>query len=414
MEFTVPGRAETEKVSIFKKGECVEEDLKRLVGNEIRVRANGEGLAKLQVVKVYHTLDTEQSCQRLALKVQVEGKVTYTEEVLEDYSAYEDYGPAAKPEGEARRRKKREEPLSEIEWFDARTRRRRDTGQSDKPPAAFTYTVCISHDPSMNLSGMAIVDITLLSGFEVDTEDLDKLKDLSDQYISHYETTQGRVLLYFDEVPVLEDCVQFGARQTVPIGLVQPASATFYDYYEPGRRCTVFYSAPRRSAMVSTLCSGEVCQCAEKPCYKERKSYDTEVSKKTRVDHACYFPTVQYGYTVEVVNVSQVSNFEKYQATVISVLRANSDEGVAPGAIRTFAKRNQCKGELKAGKKYLIMGNDGLTTDTRGHLQYLLDSVSWVEELPDFGSKCDAKRYRRYCDEMKGFLADYQIDGCKQ
>ncbi|MBN3323245.1 CO4 protein, partial [Atractosteus spatula] len=238
----------------------------RLVGNEIRVRANGEGMAKLQVVKVYHTLETEQSCRRLALKVQVEGKVTYTEEVLEDYSAYEDYGPAAKPEGEGKRRKKREEPLSEIEWFDARTRRRRDTGQSDKPPAAFTYTVCISHDPSMNLSGMAIVDITLLSGFEADTEDLDKLKDLSDQYISHYETTQGRVLLYFDEVPVLEDCVQFGARQTVPIGLVQPASATFYDYYEPERRCTVFYSAPRRSAVVSTLCSGEVCQCAESEC----------------------------------------------------------------------------------------------------------------------------------------------------
>ena len=30
-------------------------------------------------------------------------------------------------------------------------------------------------------------------------------------------------------------CVSFGARQTVKIGLIQPASATFYDYYEPGR-----------------------------------------------------------------------------------------------------------------------------------------------------------------------------------
>lgn len=100
------------------------------------------------------------------------------------------------------------------------------------------------------------------------------------------------------------------------MGLVQPASAVLYDYYNPGEhagalwrlgvgahvghrrpgqgtvagescgpqdgtqtgggvtcpntpllfseyRCSVFYGAPTKSKLLSTLCSADVCQCAE-------------------------------------------------------------------------------------------------------------------------------------------------------
>lgn len=36
------------------------------------------------------------------------------------------------------------------------------------------------------------------------------------------------------QVPTSRECVGFGAVQEVPVGLVQPASATLYDYYNPG------------------------------------------------------------------------------------------------------------------------------------------------------------------------------------
>lgn len=144
-----------------------------------------------------------------------------------------------------------------------------------------------------------------------------QLKESPEKYISHYEVSYGRVLLYFNEVSrdlkyisinkhfthlILKDffsfqlidseeCIRFSAKQKVPIGLLQPAPALFYDYYEPGlflfkfsikrasllnlkvtsictsvadRKCTVFYSAPQRSKMVSKLCSEDVCQCAER------------------------------------------------------------------------------------------------------------------------------------------------------
>lgn len=36
------------------------------------------------------------------------------------------------------------------------------------------------------------------------------------------------------QVPTSRECVGFGAVQEVAVGLVQPASATLYDYYNPG------------------------------------------------------------------------------------------------------------------------------------------------------------------------------------
>lgn len=101
-----------------------------------------------------------------------------------------------------------------------------------------------------------------------------------------------------------QECVGFGAVQDVAVGLVQPASAVLYDYYNPGEhtgdtrevwdrwqgspaaprdwraergdcaltprsafspehKCSVFYGAPTKSKLLSTLCSGDVCQCAE-------------------------------------------------------------------------------------------------------------------------------------------------------
>lgn len=101
-------------------------------------------------------------------------------------------------------------PRSAIEWFDARTRRRRDTQKSSDNKIMYevcirsgqhntislhhcclklsgygavmhvtlrlTVLVCLfncSHSLERKLTGMAIADITLLSGFEPKTEDLD-------------------------------------------------------------------------------------------------------------------------------------------------------------------------------------------------------------------------------------------------
>ncbi|KAL0985509.1 hypothetical protein UPYG_G00157810 [Umbra pygmaea] len=399
-----------ENMVLDNKGVPIEQDLKKLVGKkDIGVKLTGQGKAKMKVTKAYYLLDPSDDCQHLSITVKVTGVVKYTAKVTEEYNYYnEDYGNEGEERGE-----EEDVPRSAIEWFDARTRRRRDTQQSLDAQNHVEYEVCFKY--SRNLTGMAIVDITLLSGFQAQLEDLDKLKAQPEQYISHYEQSHNKVLLYFNMIEP-DDCVTFRAKQLVPVGLLQPAPATIYDYYEPDRKCTTFYAAPKRSKMVSTLCDGDVCQCAERPCHKERKTFEEnakKITKENRFEHACFTPTVDYGFIVQVERVNVKSNFELYTTNVTNVLRATGDVNLEESKVRVFARRLQCKGQMEPGKKYLIMGKDGLTTDTNGQMQYLLESNTWLEQVPN-EKVCKAHKSRLACDHFNNFVSEYKLNGCSQ
>ncbi|XP_054476945.1 complement C4-B isoform X2 [Anoplopoma fimbria] len=408
-EFTVQGKQDIVKLALENRKEKVEKDLKKFSGNTIMVQLTGNGETKLKIVKAYQLLDPKDDCDQVSISVTVEGKVKYNAEIIKNYEYYDDYDNNEEKDVRV--------PRSAIEWFDARTRNRRELDNNLNSDEAVTYRICVSRSLNSNLTGMAIADITLLSGFEVETQDLDRLREKPEQYISHYEVSYGRVLLYFNELFETEECISFDAKQRVPIGLLQPAPAVFYDYYEPDRKCTVFYSAPQRSKMVSKLCSEDVCQCAERPCHKIQNTFRSEssrgITKNDRMQHACFFPTVDYAYMVEVLNVSMKSNFELYTMNVNEVLRSHGDFLVNENSIRVFAKRRQCKGQLDVGKQYLIMGKDGSTTDSNGMIQYLLESNTWVERKPS-EEQCKKSAHKNTCKGFKVFTDEYKIDGCVQ
>nr|AIA08678.1 complement component 4 [Miichthys miiuy] len=409
-EFTVPGRSDIVRLALERKKDKVETDLKKFKGNNIIVQLTGNGDVKLKVAKAYQLLDSKDDCNQVSIRVTVEGKVQYTAKVIEVYEYYDDYDNNEDAETRV--------PRSTIEWFDARTRSRRDLDKNLNSEGTVTYTVCVSHSLNRNLSGMAVADITLLSGFNVIIEDLEKLKAEPERYISHYEVSHGRVLIYFNELFDSEECISFDAQQIVPIGLLQPAQAVFYDYYEPDVKCTVFYSAPQRSKLVSKLCSEDVCQCAERPCHKIQQTFKQQnggrrITKDNRLQHACFFPIVDYAYMVEVVNVSIKSNFEMYKMNVKDVLRSHGDILVNENSVRMFAKRRQCKGQLDLGTQYLIMGKDGATTDIHGMMQYLLESNTWIERKPS-EEECKKTKYKMTCRQFNDFTNEYKIDGCRQ
>ncbi|XP_051812463.1 complement C4-B [Acanthochromis polyacanthus] len=405
-EFSVPERKSIITLALENGKEKVETDLKKLAGKNIQVQFKGKGDVKLKVEKAYHLMEPKDDCPEMSINVTVEGKVKYTDKILADYNYYSDYD-AAEEEGTR-------VPRSAIEWFDARTRTTRDLDNNLKSDNVVKYKVCVR--PIGNLTGMAIADITLLSGFMASIKDLDKLTQL-EQYVAHYEVSYGKVLLYFNKIYEGTECIEFDAEQTVPVGLLQPAPAVFYDYYEPNRKCTVFYSAPRRSKMISKLCSGDVCQCAERPCHKLQHTFKSQtrgrVTKNDREQHACFFPTVDYAYIVEVLSVSETSNFELYKTKIVDVLRSNGDLHVSENSIRVFVKRFQCKGQLDPGKMYLIMGKDGTTNDSTGSMQYLLESNTWVEKKP-LPEDCKKSAHRRGCAGFDAFTTEYKVDGCRQ
>ncbi|CAJ1061688.1 complement C4-B isoform X2 [Xyrichtys novacula] len=407
--FTVQGRRDIVKLDLESKKDKVEKDLKKFAGQRISVDVTGKGGTKLKIVKAYHLLEPNDDCKQLSIRVTVEGKVKYTAKVVENYDYYEDYDNVEEKEVRI--------PRSAIEWFDAHSRSRRDLDNNMNSDESLTYEVCVTRSLYNNLTGMAIADITLLSGFEAVTEDLDRLKEEPERYISHYEVSFGKVLLYFNELFDTEECIRFSAIQTVPIGLLQPAPAVFYDYYEPDRKCTVFYSAPRRSKLISTLCSEDVCQCAERPCHKIQTTFKQERGRgrneNKRLQHACFSPTVDYAYIVEVLNVSMKSNFELYRLTINEVLKSHGDIRVDANAIRVFAKRRHCKGQLDLGKQYLIMGKDGSTTDSNGMMQYLLESNTWVERKPS-EEECAKTANKPACNKFNLFTDTYKVNGCRQ
>ncbi|KAM9310020.1 LOW QUALITY PROTEIN: complement C4-B [Pholidichthys leucotaenia] len=358
-KLTTSGRNEIVTLSLEDRNEKVETDLKKLKGGTITVEFTGKGEVKFKIVKAYHLLQPPNDCEHLSLSVKVEGKVEYTAHITQNYDYYDYYTNQEK--------QKRKE----------------------------------NHDQQ-------------LSGFDV----LCQLKQPGEQYITHYEESDGRLLIYFNELYSQKECISFNAKQLVPVGLLQPASAVFYDYYEPDRRCTVFYSAPKRSRMVSKLCSEDVCQCAERPCHKLQDTFKSinrrwEIRKHTRVQHACAFPTADYTYIVKVHSIDVKSNFELYNTTVTEVLQTKSERTMSKNSVCVFAKRLQCKVKLEVGETYLIMGKYLPTKGLNRKIPYLLESSTWVEKVPS-DDECKKSAHRIPCKEFKEFVDEYKLNGCTE
>ncbi|KAG5269340.1 hypothetical protein AALO_G00200920 [Alosa alosa] len=209
----------------------------------------------IKVVQNYRSLKRPDSaCDEFFLNVTVEGEVEF--EPIPDFDNLYDY---LNFDGEM---PQKDDPMSRMDWFDLRTRRKRQAPAQEKKEKSLTYTVCYGMLKGVS-KGMVIVDISLLSGLIVNVKDLEEKVKSTEKYIDHYDLGSNRVYLYFNQITDTTECLQFTAEQIVPIGLVQPAVAVIYDYYTPTKKCGVFYSAPHRSTMVSKLCDGDLCACAE-------------------------------------------------------------------------------------------------------------------------------------------------------
>uniref|UniRef100_A0A8C7ER97 C4a anaphylatoxin n=1 Tax=Neovison vison TaxID=452646 RepID=A0A8C7ER97_NEOVI len=345
------------------------------------------------------------------LLITVMGHVEYTREANEDYEDYVYEELPAKDDPDAG-----SQTVTPLELFERRrNRRRREApGVPDDQESRVQYTVCIWRNGKEGLSGMAIADITLLSGFSALRADLEKLTSLSDRYVSHFETEGPHVLLYFDSVPTSRECVGFGAVQEVPVGLVQPASAAVYDYYNPERKCSVFYGAPTKSKLLSTLCSADVCQCAEGKCPRQRRALERGLQDEAgyRMKFACYHPRVNYGFQVKVLREDSRAAFRLFETRITQVLHFTKDTKATVRQTRNFLVRASCRLRLEPGKEYLIMGLDGVTFDLKGDPQYLLDSNTWVEEMPS-ERLCQSTRHRAACAQLSNFLQEYGTQGCQ-
>ncbi|NXU49474.1 CO4 protein, partial [Turnix velox] len=391
-----PGRQEDYSITLTGSDEAVQKQLEFELGRKLEISVHGRGNGTMSILKVYRSSELKNNtCNDLILTVEMEGSFMHSEAAYSDEN--EDYEDAIVAE------KTGFEPLSNIEWFDIHRRRKRDVISPSKVET-LQYNVCVRSTGS-NPPKMSLVDLSLLSGLEPDTKDLEQLVMSSDQYIQHYEYKKGKVLLYFGELTSGPDpdCVSFGAKQINPMGLVQPANAILYDFYNPDRKCSVFYSAPKHSAMLSKVCHANVCQCAEGPCPRRRSTFSKNISQTTRSTFACYDPITDYAYEVELLNSTQKNVFDYYEAKIHRILKATGDESIQVGVTRQFLTRSTCKLNMVTGKRYLLMGKDGQTVDCNNKMQYFLDAQAWIEKIPE-DSECRATLHRQPCAHLQDFI----------
>uniref|UniRef100_A0A3P9MSZ3 NTR domain-containing protein n=1 Tax=Poecilia reticulata TaxID=8081 RepID=A0A3P9MSZ3_POERE len=233
-------------------------------------------------------------------------------------------------------------------------------GISDEDRKTYKLKIDVLYKDRNRDATMSILDIGLLTGFTVDTQDLNLLSTGPDRTIARYEmntvlSERGSLIIYLDKVSHTQpEEISFRIHQTLKVGVLQPAAVSVYEYYEH------FFISSKRAMLKSPCISYNVSErCNMQKRY--RNSTDERIAK-----------------ICENTGTSKIDFGKKQQVGPI--------DADAVGKLRTFFSRQYCREalNLEKGKTYLIMGssNDILRDNQKQIFQYLLGERTWIEYWP--------------------------------
>ncbi|XP_072115083.1 complement C4-A-like [Mobula birostris] len=371
-------RSSMSKIELRRRNLLTQKELKFPLGKKVLVEISGHGKGKLNLRKEYNLLEeATNSCDKLHLSVAIKSSLKYNQPRHNKYNI----------------RKRRAASGTQTVFYEVCTRW---SSQSRN---------------DLSATGMAVVDITLLSGLEPDMDYLNQLKNGVEQYISNYEYMKGRLLLYLESIQERKTCIIFPAKQIVPLGLMQPAHATLYDFYDPSTKCTITYNAPKENPLVSKLCDGQICTCAEGPCPKITQILEVDLEDSPRTTFACYTPIVDYVYRVQLVNQTSLGYFDSYIMSINDVFKIHDNDNIQKNDVRAFINRKSCQLQIKRDTEYLVMGKIGKGIDVTGKMQYLLSDTTWIEAIPP-AATCNLRTYRESCQHLNTFFDNLLMYGC--
>ncbi|XP_051898247.1 complement C3-like [Pristis pectinata] len=263
-------------------------------------------------------------------------------------------------------------------------------------------------------SSMVILDISMLTGFSPDTNDLGQLKNGIEDYISRFEldkalSTRGSLIIYLDSVSNLEDtCIAFKVHQFYKVGFIQPASVKIYEYYDTTKSCTRFYNVPGNSGMLSKICQGDVCKCAEGSCV----SVKTKRENPAKREEMSCAPGTDYVYKVTFLEKEQRDNYIFYKMEIQTLIKQGSDP-VAERETRRLITHLNCDEtfHVELNQNYLIMGQSQDLWLDEGRVNYLVGEHTWVERWPT-EVECQEEKYRQLCEDLVMFSENLQFHGC--
>ncbi|XP_062515710.1 C3 and PZP-like alpha-2-macroglobulin domain-containing protein 8 [Corticium candelabrum] len=110
---------------------------------------------------------------------------------------------------------------------------------------ALELEVCLRWRPVDIESGMALIEISMLSGFKADRAVMGDLLDFNDIDLRRYETEGRKLILYFDQIVRSHStCFNVSMVRTHCVAGVQPGYVKAYSYYNPEFSTMISYMPP--------------------------------------------------------------------------------------------------------------------------------------------------------------------------
>ncbi|XP_023989887.1 complement C3 [Physeter macrocephalus] len=261
---------------------------------------------------------------------------------------------------------------------------------------------------------MSILDISMMTGFSPDIDDLKLLSTGVDRYISKYElnkdSTKNTLIIYLDKVShTLEDCLSFKVHQYFNVGLIQPGAVKVYSYYNLDEVCTQFYHPEKEDGMLDKLCHKDTCRCAEENCFMHHT--EDEVTLEDRLDKACE-PGVDYVYKTRLLKKELSDDFDDYIMVIEQIIKSGSDE-VQVQQERRFISHIKCREalKLKEGALYLVWGISSDLWGEKPNISYIIGKDTWVELWPE-ADDCQDEGNQRRCQDLANFTENMVVFGC--
>ncbi|XP_044045873.1 complement C3-like isoform X3 [Siniperca chuatsi] len=372
VDILLPGRSKPDKYNFNSDNHYATRTSKiNGINQNVKVTATGTGEATLTMVSLYYALPKEKDCQKFNMSVQF-----LPEKMDEDEKIY----------------KLRIEVL-----------------YKDK-----------EHDATMS-----ILDVGLLTGFTVNTNDLSLLSKGRARTISKYkmntvESERGSLIIYLDKVShTRPEEITFRIHQKLKVGVLQPAAVSVYEYYDHQNSnqtpCVKFYHPERKAGQLLRLCRNDECTCAEENCSMQKKG---NISNNERTAKSCETQVnskIDFVYKVRLEEFTDGLSTDIYTVRVLEVIKEGSFDVGPRGKLRTFLSYPHCREslDLGTGKTYLIMGTskDIHRDELSQSYQYVLGERTWIEYWPT-EAECLIEEYIPTCLGMEEMVLQYTGFGC--
>ncbi|XP_029942166.1 complement C3-like [Salarias fasciatus] len=293
----------------------------------------------------------------------------------------------------------------------------------DVEEKVFRLRIEVLHNDRERDSTLTILDIGLLPGFTVDTDDLNLLSQGRARTIAKYEmntvlSERGSLIIYLDKVShTRPEEISFRVRQTLKVGVLQPAAVSVYEYYNE-TKCVKLYHPERRAGQPLWFCRGGECTCvAEGSCSLQKKGKISNDERSAKICEATLTNKTEFAYKVQLEETVADLSTDTYTVRILDVIKEGNTDVGPMGKLRSFLSHQHCRGAvgLQKGKTYLIMGSsqDIRRDDQEQTFWYMLDEKTWVEYWPTT-EECQTDEHRPSCSGLEHMVDQFQVFSCRQ